>query len=139
MNQLKFSTLREAVVARIPLFKNAKGVQYHKPDGSDWSLSTWSNALCGEVGEAAIIKKIDRGDVTLDDVVGVKGGHYTIRTLLAKELADVQSYLACLAFRAGVDLGQATVDKFNEISRRVDVPVRIADDGSCVYLTSEAA
>src|SRR5690349_2856662 len=95
--ELRFRDLRWADVKRLPLFKNRRGEPAHsKPDGSDWSLGEWCNALTGEVGEAAnIIKKIHRGDVTLDDA----------RQQLADELADIQTYLDLLAFRAGIDLG----------------------------------
>ncbi len=113
---LKFDDLRIANLARIPLIKNGRGELAHNEDGSDWSLSDWCNATLGELGEAAnIIKKIRRGDVTLEEV----------RPALAKELADVACYLDILAFRAGVDLGEAVITKFNEISERVGVPIKI--------------
>lgn len=115
--QISFALLRAANTARLPTFKNARGEPAHtKEDGSDWSLSDWSNALCGEVGElASIIKKVRRGDMTVDEA----------RPAAAKELADVQTYLDLLAKQLGVDLGQATVDKFNEISARADSPITI--------------
>lgn len=111
-----FSVLRDANVARIPRFKNKKGELAHNADGSDWSLSAWSNAVLGELGELAnMIKKIERGDFTLEEG----------KVECAKELADVATYLDILAFRMNVDLGQAIVDKFNEISDRVDAGVYI--------------
>lgn len=114
---MTFAVLREANVARLPRFKNKHGEPAHsQPDGSDWSLATWSNAVLGELGEAAnLIKKIERGDITLE----------AARPELAKEFADVATYLDILAFRAGVDLGQAVVDKFNEVSERVGAGVHI--------------
>jgi NTP pyrophosphatase (non-canonical NTP hydrolase) len=114
---LSFSDLRRGNVQRLPLFKNRKGETAHsKPDGSDWCLAQWCNAVTGELGEAAnIIKKIERGDMSLNDA----------RADLAKELADVQTYLDILAFRAGIDLGLATAAKFNEVSRRVGCEVFI--------------
>ncbi|MFA7504246.1 MAG: MazG-like family protein [Burkholderiaceae bacterium] len=118
---LTFNALRGANKARLPQFKNGRGEPAHsRPDGSDWALSTWCNAVLGELGEAAnLIKKIERGDITLDDA----------REALGKELADVVTYLDILAFRAGVDLGRATIDKFNEVSARVGANVRLrADD-----------
>lgn len=59
---LTFNTLRGANLARLPQFKNAKGEPAHsQPDGSDWVLAQWCNAVTGELGEAAnIIKKVDR-------------------------------------------------------------------------------
>lgn len=118
---LTFNTLRSANLVRLGEFKNKKGGKAHsKPDGSDWKLSAWSNALLGELGEAAnIIKKIERGDYTLEEK----------RAELAKEFADVQTYLDLLAYRAGIDLGEATMSKWNEVSERIDCDIRIyADD-----------
>lgn len=117
---LTFNSLRGANKARLPQFKNRRGEPAHsEPDGSDWKLSAWCNAVSGELGEAAnLIKKIERGDITLDEA----------RADLAKEFADVVTYLDLLAFRAGVDLGNATMDKFNEISERAGSTVRLAAD-----------
>lgn len=117
MNQLSFAALREKNVQRIPEFRNKKGEIVHtKPDGSDWLLSQWSNALGGEFGECAnFIKKYERGDFTLDEG----------REDIAKELADIAICLDLLAFRAGVDLGQAVVDKFNEVSDRVGSQIKL--------------
>lgn len=117
---LNLSALRAANVARLPQFENSRGEPAHsEPDGSDWSLSAWSNAVAGEVGEAAnLIKKIERGDMTLDQA----------RPKLARELADVLCYLDLLAMRAGVDLGAATIVKFNEVSVRTGSSVRLLDD-----------
>lgn len=114
---LTFDILRAANVRRLPQFKNAYGEPAHsKPDGSDWPLDAWSNAALGELGEAAnIIKKVRRGDLTLDEA----------RPLLAKELADVVCYVDLLALQIGVLLGDAVATKFNEISERVGADVRI--------------
>lgn len=124
---LKFSDLRNGNVQRIPLFKDAHGRICHNADGSDWSLSEWSNAVLGELGEAAnLIKKVHRGDVTIDDLIEVKGfGQITVRHALALEYADVACYLDILAFRTGVDLGDAVREKFNAVSVRVGCDVKI--------------
>ncbi|HMD55449.1 MAG TPA: MazG-like family protein [Phycisphaerae bacterium] len=114
---LTFDALRKANVERLPLFKNSKNQPAHSAaDGSDWPLDAWSNALAGEVGEAAnIIKKMRRGD--LDQV--------SDRELLADELADVAIYLDLLAYRAGIDLGAAVRDKFNRKSVQVGCAVKL--------------
>lgn len=114
-NGLTFNTLRNGNIKRLPLFKNSKGgVAHSKSDGSDWSLGEWCNAVLGELGEAAnIIKKIQRGDLSLDDA----------RQSLADEYADVATYLDILAFRTGVDLGEAVIAKWNRVSERVGAPL----------------
>lgn len=86
-----------------------------------WSLGEWMCALSGEVGEAAnIVKKIFRGDRSLDDA----------REDLGKELADIQTYLSIIADKAGIDLGQATISKFNEVSTRVGSDVFLPEDSN---------
>jgi hypothetical protein len=129
---LSFNILRAANTARLPTFKNAKGeISHPMRDGhcDNWSLNDWCTAVTGELGEAAnILKKIKRGDFTLEEA----------RAELAKELADVQTYLDLLALAAGIDLGQATIMKFNEVSERVGSIIGIYDDGSDIcYLGRE--
>lgn len=123
---LSFDELRAANMARLPRFKNRKGGPAHsQPDGSDWALSTWCNAVLGELGELAnLIKKIERGDMTLDEA----------RSNCGRECADVVTYLDILAFRLGVDLGLATMLKFNEVSDRVGANVKFKSEE---YTTSK--
>lgn len=134
-NGLTFNTLRGANRARLPQFKNKHGGLAHtKVDGSDWSPAQWLQAVVGELGEYANWrKKFDRGDISFAE----------FQVHAHKELADVQIYLDILAQRCldfttekdhfvsafGVNLGQATMDKFNEVSERVGSTVYIeADD-----------
>lgn len=125
---LSLETLRNANIARLPQFKNCHGEPAHsKPDGSDWTPADWLQALIGEIGEYANIrKKYMRGDITFGEYV----------KLASKELADVQTYLDLLALRAldskdgiahphGIDLARATREKFNEVSNRVGAAVFI--------------
>lgn len=128
---LSFGQLRAANVDRLPQFKNARGEPAHStPDGSDWKLSAWSNAVAGEVGESAnIIKKVERGDITLDDA----------RQALADEFADIATYLDLMAFRAGVDLGAAVVSKFNRVSERVNATTRLSCAGAVTDAQVDAA
>jgi hypothetical protein len=129
-NGLTFNSLRGANTARLPEFKNKHGELAHsKPDGSDWTPAQWLQAVIGELGEYANVrKKYERGDLTAEE--------FTV--LASKELADVQTYLDILAMRCldrngvphpdGVDLGRATMDKFNEVSERVGSRVYLAAD-----------
>lgn len=117
---LSFETLREANKQRLPQFKNAKGEPSHtEPDGSDWSLNDWMTAVVGEIGGAAsILKKVRRGDLTLDQA----------RPELRREFADIVCYLDILAMQCGIELGASVRDKFNEISSKVGANVRIGTD-----------
>lgn len=114
---LALQVLRAANLDRLPAFKDRQGRPAHsQPDGSDWSLGEWMTALTGEVGEAAnIIKKVKRGDMTLDEA----------RKDLANELVDILTYLDILAYRCGVDLADHTPRRWNEVSRRVGFAGRI--------------
>jgi NTP pyrophosphatase (non-canonical NTP hydrolase) len=117
VRSLSFAELRAANRARLPQFKNARGEPAHsQPDGSDWSDSDWLMAVTGELGEFANLrKKLLRGDMTREQAM----------PMLADELADVATYLDILAFRLGIDLGAAIVDKFNRVSERVGADVRL--------------
>lgn len=120
-NGLTFRGLRAANLARLPEFKNAKGEPAHFiPDGSDWGINDWLGAVTGELGEAAnLIKKVRRGDISIADAQGN----------IAEELADVQTYLDLLAYRCGVDLGAATIAKWNMVSERIGCDIYIGPDG----------
>lgn len=116
---LSFAQLREANVARLPLFKNKHGLPAHsEPGGSDWSPAQWLQAVLGELGEYANFrKKHERGDITLEQFNAEAG----------KELADVVIYLDILAFRLGIDIGKAVAYKWDEVSKRIGIDLRITD------------
>lgn len=122
-NKLTFSTLRGANMARLPQFTNRQGQPAHKyGDGSDWSDAQWLQAVVGELGEYANLKKkIERGDHE-----GIPPS--SLQRMLADELADVFIYLDILAFRLGIDVAEAITRKFNEVSRRVSSDVFIDGD-----------
>jgi len=133
---LTFNTLRSANLRRLPEFQNAQGLPAHsRPDGSDWSPAQWLQALIVELGKFANARQqFERGDIDLNEYF----------TLAWQELADVQTYLDLLAARAldvprhphhtGIDLGKATIAKWNMVSARVNSRLRIRDDGSDWYL-----
>jgi NTP pyrophosphatase (non-canonical NTP hydrolase) len=111
---LTFNALRYANTVRLPSFRDAKGRIVHAPDGSDWSDAEWLQAVTGELGELAnLMKKVKRGDLTKEEA----------QADLARELADVITYLDILAMRLQIDLGNAVAHKFNEVSRRVSADV----------------
>lgn len=124
MKSLTFAALRRANIERLPLFKNSRGLPAHaSPNGSDWDRAAWLEAITGELGEYANkSKKFRRGDISQAEFL----------VEAQKELADVQIYLDILAYRLGIDLGDAVRDKFNEVSRRVGAEVYLSDAGQVV-------
>lgn len=119
-NGLTFNTLRNGNIERLTRTEKFKECR-------TWTRAEWLQALVGEVGELAnYFKKIDRGDYTLAEK----------QVDVAKELADIQIYLDLLAYKCGVNLGEATVEKFNEVSRRVSSRVWI--DHEDWHLSPEA-
>lgn len=116
---LTFDTLREANILRLPLFKNRKGEIAHPApygDGSNWTPAQWLQAAVGELGEYANVrKKYERGDFTTDEFL----------TMAANELADFVTYVDILAYRLGIDLGQAVLAKWNAVSKRMGVKLYI--------------
>jgi NTP pyrophosphatase (non-canonical NTP hydrolase) len=93
----------------------------------EWSLTDWTTAAAGEMGEAAnVVKKIRRlqapdGTIAPLDVRQVA----LLIDDLTGEIADAVIYLDLLAARAGIDLGEAVRGKFNVVSERVDSEVRL--------------
>lgn len=119
---LTFNTLRTGNIQRLPEFKNNQGNTAHsKDDGSDWSPAQWLQAVVGELGEYANIrKKVERGDFD--------GKADEAQQMMADELADVVVYLDILAFQLNINLGRAVMEKWNRTSKKV---------GSKLYLDAE--
>lgn len=90
-----------------------------------WTGADWSNAMCGEAGEAAnVVKKIRRLET------GTAPGpddppERVLLEMLACELADIVCYADLLAAFYGIDLDAALVDKFNAVSQRQGFPDRL--------------
>lgn len=111
-----FADLTFDMVSQI---NRARATRWHPgfPDDDTWSIADWSNAMCGEAGEAAnVVKKIRRYEEGLHGVGDPT--EQELRKMLAHELADVFLYLDLLASKAGVDLPAAIVEKFNIVSDR---------------------
>ncbi len=104
------------------------------PQVDTWSVADWSNAMCGEAGEAAnVIKKIRRVETALygraDPDIEV-----LIRNA-GKEIADVYAYLDLLCTKVdalakarglpGLVIEDEIANKFNFISEREGLPQRI--------------
>lgn len=105
------------------------------PKDNDWLLVDWSNAMGGECGEAQnVVKKLRRKEFQLSGAVDPSVN--ILLDKLGEEIADTILYAILLAAKAGIDLEQAIVLKFNQISVREGFPHRMADDGSLWYADS---
>lgn len=116
MHKLTFDELQRACVERDKTYRNARG---ELNDCADWTESDWLSAMIGELGEACnILKKVRRGDWTLDYA----------RPFIAEEMGDAQTYFAKWCSKLGIDLGHATFEKFNRVSRKVGSPTMLPLD-----------
>lgn len=121
-NGISFNLIREANKKRLEEASKNKNHKFYK--STKWTESQWLKAVLGELGEYAnLSKKYDRGDFSEKE----------FKVEAAKELADVLIYLDILADKIGVNLGQASKDKFNEVSYRVNSNIEIGDDNDWHY------
>lgn len=89
-----------------------------------WTGADWSNALAGEVGEAAnVVKKLRRWDTGAANEGDPD--EITLLEMLRAELADIACYLDLLAAFYGINLSDAIRAKFNVVSERQGFPERL--------------
>lgn len=89
-----------------------------------WTGADWSNAMCGEAGEAAnVVKKLRRAETGWVHTVDISPSE--LRAALADEIADVLCYLDLLANHYGIDTEAALVSKFNRVSDRAGLSQRL--------------
>jgi NTP pyrophosphatase (non-canonical NTP hydrolase) len=117
ITDLTFRNMREQNVAR------AQRWHPNFPHDDEWNGADWSNAMCGEAGEAAnIVKHLRRLET---GHAGHRGDESTLRDELALELADLILYADLLAAKYNINLGISVAYKFNVVSRRQDFPERL--------------
>jgi len=86
---------------------------------ADWSILEWAGAMAGEAGEATnVAKKMRRQRKQRDD-------DKVTAEQLGDELADNVCYAVLTAAKAGLDLGEAIVKKFNQISDENGFPYKL--------------
>lgn len=112
---LTFQELRKTQLSR--------SNRWHKGSINDWSLSDWGVAAGGEMGEALnVIKKLNR---ERDRIVGNTKTEVELTADLGEEIADTVLYLDLLAARAGIDLEDAIIKKYNLVSKKNNFPERL--------------
>lgn len=104
-------------LARIQEVSAARSARWHR-DCEPFTVSDWAVAVAGETGEMCNeIKKMRRmetGARILGDPVTMDAARLRIK----KEMADVISYIVLLADELEIDLEDAVIEKFNEVSER---------------------
>ncbi len=89
---------------------------FHKLD--DWSPTDWATAMAGECGEACNeIKKLRRLD-RADGAIDTPAERARLRGEIGKEFANLVIYADLLAARLNINLGEAVIFKFNEVSQK---------------------
>lgn len=98
--------------------------RWHPPKSTPWTAADWSNAMCGEAGEAANkVKKYRRwetGTKRQGDPPPAK-----ILAAIAEEIADTVIYADLLALFLKIDLAAAIKKKFNRTSKKMGFPERL--------------
>lgn len=111
-------------LAQISAVNRSRGSRWH--DGAaPWSGADWSNAMCGEAGEAAnIVKKIRRHETSISTPYNTPPMEKLIPKL-AEEIADVIIYADLLAWHYHIDTERSVIDKFNRVSEAQGFPERL--------------
>ena len=115
---LTFGSFRAANVSRCE--------KWHPAGIGSWSPSDWLTAAMGELGELA--SEVKMHNRVRDGLAGNKEelSPNERRRRMANEAADVVTYLDLFCAERGIDLGDALIRKFNEVSERVGFPERLA-------------
>lgn len=103
--------------------------RWHHGGVAGWSVTDWSNAAAGEMGECCnAVKKLRRIE---DQIANLNepGRSLTERKDAVKaigaEIADTVTYLDLLAAHLGIQLEDEVVAKFNAVSVRYGFPERL--------------
>ena len=95
--------------------------RWHPAGITSWSSSDWLTAVTGELGELASLLKMRNRE--RDGLIGNKFSPTDQQ--IANEIADVFIYLDLLAASFNIDLEEAVINKFNEVSERNGFPDRL--------------
>ncbi len=98
--------------------------RWHHADTEPWTGADWSNAMCGEAGEAAnVVKKLRRGETNTAQPSDPP--RHVLQDALAYEIADTILYALLLAEHYDIDVEFGLIEKFNIVSERNGFPERL--------------
>ena len=120
----------ELTFAAFSAINLARAQRWHKTGGlTEWNIAEWTNAMCGEAGEAAnAAKKLRRLECSMQQSNGDTVVPQTLeeaRARVLKEVGDTVIYADLVCARLGGSLEQAVRTAFNTISVREGFPERV--------------
>lgn len=103
--------------------------RWHDGGVAGWSVTDWSNAAAGEMGETCnAVKKLRRIEDQLANI-NEPGRSLTERSeavkAIGEEIADTVTYLDLLAAHLGIHLEDEIKAKFNAVSAKYGFPERL--------------
>lgn len=107
-----------------------RGRRWHQGDLSQWTLAEWTNALCGEAGEAAnVAKKLRRLDLQLPNKEAglTRDDAEPLRAKLANECGDTIIYALLILSVLGVNASDVIAGVFDQKSIEYGFPERARD------------
>jgi NTP pyrophosphatase (non-canonical NTP hydrolase) len=126
-------TYEDLTFRRVSAVNAKRAARWHRgfPNHEDgWTGADWSNAMCGEAGEAAnIVKKIRRIDISIQQAEQKNHPDEAymamLRQKLATEIGDTFIYLDLLAQFYGLKMEKCVAETFNRVSDREGFPEKI--------------
>lgn len=119
-------------VQELQAVNEERAKRWHNGDISEWSIAEWTNAMCGEAGEAAnVAKKLIRirdsltGNQYSEHPAAEASAVDILLNKLGEELADTVIYACLCASRVDLDMAQLIRDKFNKKSREMGFVERL--------------
>jgi NTP pyrophosphatase (non-canonical NTP hydrolase) len=115
--------------ARFRQINGERCKRWHDGGVDGWSLTDWSNAAAGEMGECCnAVKKLRRVE---DEIANLNepGRSLTDREAAVRaigaEIADTITYLDLLAQKLGIRIEHELAAKFNAVSEKYGFPERL--------------
>lgn len=114
----------EPTLQSLSVSNRSRALRWHN-GAEPWTGADWSNAMCGEAGEAAnVVKKLRRHETGIESQYNTPDVT-TLKLQLAEEIADIILYADLLAAHYEIELAGAVIAKFNKVSEAQGFPERL--------------